>query len=56
MAAEELLQSLMQNVSSQVFQQHSHTTGLEARIKEARDKVEVLLYTHTDISNFSIMG
>uniref|UniRef100_A0A8C3EI66 Spectrin repeat containing nuclear envelope protein 2 n=1 Tax=Corvus moneduloides TaxID=1196302 RepID=A0A8C3EI66_CORMO len=55
-AAEELLQSLMQNVSSQVFQQHSHTTGLEARIKEARDKVEVLLYTHRDISNFSIMG
>uniref|UniRef100_A0A8U7ML44 Spectrin repeat containing nuclear envelope protein 2 n=1 Tax=Corvus moneduloides TaxID=1196302 RepID=A0A8U7ML44_CORMO len=51
-AAEELLQSLMQNVSSQVFQQHSHTTGLEARIKEARDKVEVLLYTHRDISNF----
>uniref|UniRef100_A0A8U8C3E0 Uncharacterized protein n=1 Tax=Geospiza parvula TaxID=87175 RepID=A0A8U8C3E0_GEOPR len=53
-AAEEILQSLRQNVSSQVFQQHSHTTGLEARIKEARDKVEVLIYKHTDISNFTI--
>ncbi|XP_058716797.1 nesprin-2 [Poecile atricapillus] len=42
-AAEEILQSLMQNVSSQVFQQHSHTTGLEARIKEARDKVEAVM-------------
>uniref|UniRef100_A0A8C5NQZ7 Spectrin repeat containing nuclear envelope protein 2 n=1 Tax=Junco hyemalis TaxID=40217 RepID=A0A8C5NQZ7_JUNHY len=51
-AAEEILQSLRQNVSSQVLQQHSHTTGLEARIKEARDKVEVLVYKHTDISNF----
>ncbi|KAJ7412926.1 nesprin-2 isoform X1 [Pitangus sulphuratus] len=39
-AAEERLQSLMQNVPSQVFQQHSHTTGLEARIKEARSKLE----------------
>ncbi|KAI1237534.1 Nesprin-2, partial [Lamprotornis superbus] len=37
-AAEEILQSLMQNVSSQGFQQHSHTTGLEARVKEARGK------------------
>ncbi|XP_066045092.1 nesprin-2 isoform X1 [Chamaea fasciata] len=34
-AAEEVLQSLMENVSSQ-----PHTTGLKARIKEARDKVE----------------
>ncbi|XP_015486173.1 nesprin-2 isoform X3 [Parus major] len=42
-AAEEILQSLMQNVSSQVFQQHSCTTGLEARIKEARDKVEAVM-------------
>ncbi|XP_005047765.1 PREDICTED: nesprin-2 [Ficedula albicollis] len=42
-AAEEMLQSLMQNVSSQGFQQHSHTTGLEARIKEARDKVEAVM-------------
>uniref|UniRef100_A0A8C0UZ05 Spectrin repeat containing nuclear envelope protein 2 n=1 Tax=Cyanistes caeruleus TaxID=156563 RepID=A0A8C0UZ05_CYACU len=51
-AAEEILQSLMQNVSSQVFQQHSCTTGLEARIKEARDKVEVLVYKHTGNSTF----
>ncbi|OWK58801.1 Nesprin-2 [Lonchura striata] len=42
-AAEEILQSLRQNVSSQVFQQHSHTTELEARIKEARDKVEAVM-------------
>ncbi|XP_027529961.1 nesprin-2 [Neopelma chrysocephalum] len=42
-AAEEILQSLMQNVPSQVFQQHSHTTGLEARIKEARDKIEAVM-------------
>ncbi|XP_064515447.1 nesprin-2 isoform X2 [Pseudopipra pipra] len=42
-AAEERLQSLMQNVPSQVFQQHSHTTGLEARIKEARDKIEAVM-------------
>ncbi|RMB98642.1 hypothetical protein DUI87_24859 [Hirundo rustica rustica] len=47
-AAEELLQSLMQNVSGQVLQQHSHTTGLEARIKEARDKVEAVM---GDLSN-----
>lgn len=47
-AAEEILQSLMQNVPSQGFEQHSHTTGLEARVKEARDKVEVL--TNTQIS------
>uniref|UniRef100_A0A663F3C4 Spectrin repeat containing nuclear envelope protein 2 n=1 Tax=Aquila chrysaetos chrysaetos TaxID=223781 RepID=A0A663F3C4_AQUCH len=43
-AAEEILQSLMQNVSSQVSQQHSHITGLQARIKEARDKIEVFLF------------
>ncbi|KAM7024204.1 nesprin-2 isoform 2-T2 [Acridotheres tristis] len=42
-AAEEILQSLMQNVSSQGFQQHSHTTGLEARVKEARGKVEAVM-------------
>ncbi|XP_064278968.1 nesprin-2 isoform X2 [Passer domesticus] len=42
-AAEEILQSLRQNVSSQVFQQPSHTPGLEARIKEARDKVEAVM-------------
>ncbi|XP_063015844.1 nesprin-2 isoform X4 [Melospiza melodia melodia] len=42
-AAEEILQSLRQNVSSQVLQQHSHTTGLEARIKEARGKVEAVM-------------
>ncbi|XP_017663047.1 PREDICTED: nesprin-2 isoform X3 [Lepidothrix coronata] len=42
-AAEERLQSLMQNVPSEVFQQHSHTTGLEARIKEARDKIEAVM-------------
>ncbi|XP_042654923.1 nesprin-2 isoform X2 [Tyto alba] len=41
-AAEERLQSLMQNVSSQVFQ-HSHTTGLQTRIKEARDKIEAVM-------------
>ncbi|XP_063255607.1 nesprin-2 [Prinia subflava] len=40
-AAEEILQCLMQNVSSQVF--HPHTAGLEARIKEARDKVEAVM-------------
>uniref|UniRef100_A0A8C2T0X3 Spectrin repeat containing nuclear envelope protein 2 n=1 Tax=Coturnix japonica TaxID=93934 RepID=A0A8C2T0X3_COTJA len=43
MAAEEILQSLMKNASSQVSQQHCHTTGLPARIKEARDRIEVLL-------------
>ncbi|XP_054681925.1 nesprin-2 isoform X1 [Grus americana] len=47
-AAEEILQSLTQNVSSQVSQQHSHTTGLQARIKEARDKIEAVT---GDISN-----
>ncbi|XP_051477330.1 nesprin-2 isoform X2 [Apus apus] len=47
-AAEEILQSLMQNVSSQVSQQHSHTTGLQARIKEARDKIEAVM---GDVSN-----
>ncbi|XP_069712839.1 nesprin-2 [Phaenicophaeus curvirostris] len=48
MAAEEILQSLMQNVSSQVSQQQSHTTGLQARIKEAGDKIQVLT---TDVNN-----
>uniref|UniRef100_A0A8C3K9B5 Spectrin repeat containing nuclear envelope protein 2 n=1 Tax=Calidris pygmaea TaxID=425635 RepID=A0A8C3K9B5_9CHAR len=55
-AAEEILQSLTQNVSSQMSQQHSYTTGLQARIKEARDKIEVLLlycyctlYTQTSL-------
>uniref|UniRef100_A0A8C0F7Z5 Spectrin repeat containing nuclear envelope protein 2 n=1 Tax=Bubo bubo TaxID=30461 RepID=A0A8C0F7Z5_BUBBB len=43
-AAEDILQSLTQNVSSQVSQQHSQTTGLHARIKEARVKIEVLLF------------
>uniref|UniRef100_A0A8C3V6R4 Nesprin-2 n=1 Tax=Catharus ustulatus TaxID=91951 RepID=A0A8C3V6R4_CATUS len=47
-AAEEILQSLMQNVPSQGFQQHSHTTGLEARVKEARDKVEAIM---SDLNN-----
>ncbi|XP_053922750.1 nesprin-2 [Cuculus canorus] len=47
-AAEEILQSLMQNVSSQISQQHSHTTGLQARIKEAGKKIEVLT---SDMSN-----
>ncbi|KAM6273721.1 nesprin-2-like [Porphyrio hochstetteri] len=42
-AAEEILQSLMQNVSSQVSQQHFHATGLQARIKEARDKIEAVM-------------
>ncbi|NXI70462.1 SYNE2 protein, partial [Anseranas semipalmata] len=42
-AAEEILQSMMQNASGQVSQQHSHTTGLQARIKEARDKIEALM-------------
>ncbi|KAM9290997.1 nesprin-2 [Morus bassanus] len=47
-AAEETLQSLTQNVSSQVSQQHSHTTGLQARIKEARDKIEAVM---SDMNN-----
>ncbi|XP_075282973.1 nesprin-2 isoform X3 [Opisthocomus hoazin] len=42
-AAEEVLQSLTKNVSSQVSQQHSHITGLQARIKEARDKIEAVM-------------
>ncbi|XP_010221465.1 PREDICTED: nesprin-2 [Tinamus guttatus] len=42
-AAEEILQSLMQNASSQVSQQHSHTTGLQARLKEAKDKIEAAM-------------
>uniref|UniRef100_A0A803Y061 Spectrin repeat containing nuclear envelope protein 2 n=1 Tax=Meleagris gallopavo TaxID=9103 RepID=A0A803Y061_MELGA len=44
LAVEEILQSLMKNASSQVSQQHCHTTGLPARIKEARDRIEVLLF------------
>uniref|UniRef100_A0A672UAW2 Spectrin repeat containing nuclear envelope protein 2 n=1 Tax=Strigops habroptila TaxID=2489341 RepID=A0A672UAW2_STRHB len=54
-AAEEILQSLTQNVSSQLFQQHSYAAGLQARIKEAKDKIDVLLFLlllyfiHTDI-------
>uniref|UniRef100_A0A8C8E8W0 Spectrin repeat containing nuclear envelope protein 2 n=1 Tax=Otus sunia TaxID=257818 RepID=A0A8C8E8W0_9STRI len=43
-AAEDTLQSLTQNVSSQVSQQHSQTTGLRARIKEARVKIEFCLF------------
>ncbi|NXC37840.1 SYNE2 protein, partial [Penelope pileata] len=43
MAAEEILQSLMQNTSSHVSQQHLHTTELQARIKEARDKIEAIM-------------
>uniref|UniRef100_A0A8B9BTJ4 Spectrin repeat containing nuclear envelope protein 2 n=1 Tax=Anser brachyrhynchus TaxID=132585 RepID=A0A8B9BTJ4_9AVES len=43
-AAEEILQSLMQNASDQVSQQHSHTTGLQTRVKEARDKIESFYY------------
>ncbi|XP_065491707.1 nesprin-2 isoform X2 [Caloenas nicobarica] len=39
-AAEEILQSLTQNVSSLVSQQHS---GLQARVKEARDKIEAVM-------------
>ncbi|NXK56413.1 SYNE2 protein, partial [Chauna torquata] len=42
-AAEEILQSLMQNASSEMSQQHSHNTGLQARIKEARDKIEAIM-------------
>ncbi|XP_009990126.1 PREDICTED: nesprin-2-like, partial [Tauraco erythrolophus] len=42
-AAEEILQSLTQSVSSQVSQQHSHTTGLQARVKEARGKIEAFM-------------
>ncbi|XP_065694805.1 nesprin-2 isoform X2 [Patagioenas fasciata] len=38
--AEEILQSLTQNVSSPVSQQHS---GLQARVKEARDKIEAVM-------------
>ncbi|XP_071413447.1 nesprin-2 isoform X2 [Pithys albifrons albifrons] len=44
-AAEEILQSLMQNVPGQVFQQHSHT---KARIKEARDKIQAVM---SDMNN-----
>ncbi|XP_010138785.1 PREDICTED: nesprin-2-like, partial [Buceros rhinoceros silvestris] len=48
-AAEEILQSLMQNDSSQLSQQHSQTSGLQARIKEARDKVEAVLSNMNNI-------
>ncbi|XP_009068906.1 PREDICTED: nesprin-2-like, partial [Acanthisitta chloris] len=47
-AAEEILQSLMPSVSSQVFQQHSHTSGLQTRVKEARDKIEAVM---SDMNN-----
>ncbi|KAM6445512.1 nesprin-2 isoform 2-T3 [Rhynochetos jubatus] len=47
-AAEEILQSLMQNVSSQVSQQDPRTTGLQVRIKEARDKIEAVM---DDVNN-----
>ncbi|XP_010710323.1 nesprin-2 isoform X1 [Meleagris gallopavo] len=43
LAVEEILQSLMKNASSQVSQQHCHTTGLPARIKEARDRIEAVM-------------
>ncbi|XP_032044123.1 nesprin-2 isoform X1 [Aythya fuligula] len=42
-AEEEILQSLMQNASDQASQQHSHTAGLQARVKEARDKIEAVM-------------
>ncbi|XP_054017708.1 nesprin-2 [Dryobates pubescens] len=47
-AAEETLQSLVQNASSWTSQQHSHTTGLQARVKEGREKVEALM---SDMNN-----
>ncbi|XP_064317024.1 nesprin-2 [Phalacrocorax carbo] len=47
-AAGEVLQSRTQNVSSQLSQQHSHTAGLQARIKEAIDKIEAVM---GDMSN-----
>ncbi|KAM9013927.1 nesprin-2 [Ara ararauna] len=46
-AAGERLQSLTQNVSSQLSQQHSYA-GLQARIKEAKDKIEAVM---GDMSN-----
>ncbi|KAM4667357.1 nesprin-2 [Amazona ochrocephala] len=46
-AAEERLQSLTQNVSSQLSQQHSYA-GLQTRIKEAKDKIEAVM---GDMSN-----
>uniref|UniRef100_A0A8B9BUY5 Spectrin repeat containing nuclear envelope protein 2 n=1 Tax=Anser brachyrhynchus TaxID=132585 RepID=A0A8B9BUY5_9AVES len=42
-AAEEILQSLMQNASDQVSQQHSHTTGLQTRVKESFYYINKLL-------------
>ncbi|NXX79168.1 SYNE2 protein, partial [Urocolius indicus] len=42
-AAEEMLQSVTQNVSSQVSQQQSHTTELQTRIREAKAKIEVVM-------------
>ncbi|KAM6392914.1 nesprin-2 [Pluvialis apricaria] len=42
-AAEEILQSLTQNLSSQASQQHSCTTGLQTRIKESREKIEAVM-------------
>ncbi|XP_030307946.1 nesprin-2 [Calypte anna] len=47
-AAEEILQSLMENVSSQVSQEHSQTTELQARVKKAREKIEAVV---GDINN-----
>ncbi|KAM8807307.1 nesprin-2 [Eudromia elegans] len=49
-AAEEILQSLTQNASIQVSQQHFHTTGLlQARIKEAKDKIEAAMGDISDV-------
>ncbi|XP_026705487.1 nesprin-2 isoform X2 [Athene cunicularia] len=42
-AAEDILQSLIQNFSSQMSQQHSQTTGLHPRIKEARVKIKAVM-------------
>ncbi|XP_042670139.1 nesprin-2 isoform X5 [Centrocercus urophasianus] len=48
MAVEEILQSLMKNASSEVSQQHCHTAGLPARVKEARDRIEAVM---SDVNN-----
>uniref|UniRef100_A0A8C3BV29 Spectrin repeat containing nuclear envelope protein 2 n=1 Tax=Cairina moschata TaxID=8855 RepID=A0A8C3BV29_CAIMO len=42
-AAEEILQSLMQNGSDQASQQHSHTTGLQSRVKEV-NRLHLVLF------------
>ncbi|XP_068803435.1 nesprin-2 [Struthio camelus] len=47
-AAEEIFQSLTQNASSQVSQQHFHP-GLQARIKQARDKIEAAMGDISDV-------